>query len=248
MKSLVKSALKTLLISDREKDICILGRRLYCRPRQDFHLFRLALSQRLAPSHHELSAIVSLMGFAAPGVTFVDIGANIGLFSAAFASVGQILGFDVVAIEPNPETVLRLKKTLSEFNNCVIHSCACSNDNGVVALRYGFDSQTAYIDSSLNARKAHTNQDVEVVESRTLDSLLGDATNQIIMKVDVEGHEKETLEGAGELLRARRVNAILIDSVGNANKQWLHSLGYTSYEAHSLRRTNQGYSLLYVLT
>ncbi len=248
MKTWFRMVLKKALLSDRERGIQLLGRRLYCRPRRDFHLFRLAQSHRLAPSHHEISAMMSLMSFTASGVTFVDVGANIGLYSATFAAVGEALGFDVIAIEPNIETALLLEKTLSQYSNCTVHNCACSNKNGVATLRHGVDSQTAFIDSPYNNRKIHHGQRTSSVESRTLDSMLEHISGQIILKIDVEGHEREVLEGASEILRSRRANTILIDSTGDIDKQWLRSLGYTSYDANSMAKTDEAYSLLYVLS
>ena len=66
----------------------------------------------LSPIADEIGATISLAGLVNPGCTFVDVGANVGLFSVPIASIGDAIGFSVLAFEPNPETARRLRQHL----------------------------------------------------------------------------------------------------------------------------------------
>lgn len=69
----------------------------------------------------------------------------------------------------------------------------------------------------------------ETIEINTLDNLfLNKELNEILLKIDVEGHEVEVLEGGRELLKSNRVKFILIEvqDENNQIKDKLIGFGY----------------------
>jgi FkbM family methyltransferase len=245
-KSLIKS-----FIPNKEVQITILDRSLYCRPLTDLYVYRIAMSHGLAPSHHELSSILSLMGFIGPGMTFVDVGANIGLFSVMFSSVGERVGFDVIAIEANPKTVSRLKRTLAPYSNCAVLECACSNRDGEGILMQTTSSMTAYLATEVNRERAirwGATGECTPVKTMKLDTLLANHTRPLVVKIDVEGHEQEVIEGANTLLESGRIVALMIDGVGRVNVEQLVKWGYTGYNGRSLLQDKTAFNRLFVLT
>lgn len=239
-----------IFIPDEERQITILDRSIYCRPLTDLYVYRIALSQGLAPAHHELSSILSLMGFIGPDMTFVDVGANIGLFSVMFASVGERVGFDVIAIEANPKTVGRLKRTLASYSNCAILECACSNKDGEGVLIQTTSSMTSYLDTEANRERAtrwETTGERTYVKTVKLDTLLADHQRPLIVKIDVEGHEQEVLEGASALLENKQIVALMIDGIGRIKIEPLIKLGYIPYNGRSLLQDEKAFNQLFIL-
>jgi len=244
----LRQKLKQWLLPQRARRIDVLHRSLYCSPASDFHILRLALSHRLAPCHHELASIVSLLGFIGPGMTFVDVGANIGLFSTLFASVGQRVGFDVVAVEPDPKTFERLKASLIDYDNCTLHNLACSDTAGHGYLHTTGDSLSASLEkisgpTDINRDRSTSDRRLRVRTVR-LDELCP-KDRPLIVKIDVEGHESEVLAGAEALFQQRCIAALLIDGIGKIDCDALRDGGFHSFDSYNLNPVGQTYSMLF---
>lgn len=148
----------------------------------------------------------------------IDIGANIGYFSALFASKSAC----VHAFEPNPEMSqiiyqnVYINNVSSTFIDnklgrprSVINQCAVGASN---ALRVKMDfNQKRSGDASLNEQHlSHRLHDYNLsqtesveVDMITLDeySKSNNLTSVDIIKIDVEGFEEEALKGAENLIR-----------------------------------------------
>ena len=130
-----------------------------------------------------------LKGGTGPGGSFVDVGANIGLYSVA---LGNFLkpGGKVVAIEPNPVCVERLRHNLAL--------------NGLESARVfdvgvgDFDGKAKLVVLRNDLAIAHIVRDDAGGDFavRQLLSILEDAGLQTIdaLKIDVEGFERAALE------------------------------------------------------
>jgi len=230
-------ALAKGLLPRRARPIEVLGRALWLSPARDLHLWRLALAHRLAPAHHELSALVSLMGFVGPGMTFVDVGANVGLYATAFASVGEHAGFDVVAVEPLAEAAERLERGLARYSNCRVLRLACSDADGEAVLVPGADT--------LTARLASGPAEGVRVATATLDRLLAGSANRLVIKVDVEGHEGRVVAGARGLLESGRIAALLVDGTGSLDLAVLARAGLTALDARTLVPVERAYTMIF---
>lgn len=137
-------------------------------------------------------------------MVFLDVGANQGEFSVFAAkrlSAGRVFSF-----EPAPELNERLHENvrINGFTNVEIRSEALWNEDTTLALH--FPSETCY-DGSRNEGLASLHSSTATttavdVQCRTLDGVVGElAISRIdVIKVDVEGAEREVLQGATETI------------------------------------------------
>jgi FkbM family methyltransferase len=130
-----------------------------------------------------------------PGMTVLDIGANIGYY--ALMEHG-LIGPDgvIVAVEPSQENITILKKNL-ELNGCknvhVFHG-AVSDKNG---------SKAIFLSDFSNLHSFHRRQDdaekqggrTEEVTTYTVPSIMDRFSSPDLIRMDVEGHEVEVLNG-----------------------------------------------------
>ena len=136
--------LVTRLVPASQRRIELLGRSLNVSQRYEIGLVRLSTLLNLSPMAQEIGAIISLSGLVQPGCTFVDVGANVGLFSVPIASIGEAIGFSVVAIEPNPETAERLRQNLAPFKCASVIQAAASSTTGTAQMGYVAASSATY--------------------------------------------------------------------------------------------------------
>ena len=137
------------------------------------------------------------------GDIFVDIGANIGLFSLI---ASQLVGEKgkVISFEPSPITFNRLQENinLNKFSNIEVVNKGISDNVGKLSINLyeeGFDAWNSFAPPSANFNRPSKKIDVEV---NTLDSELKriDKNKIKIIKIDVEGWEKFVLLGAEDIL------------------------------------------------
>jgi FkbM family methyltransferase len=156
---------------------------------------------------HELEFIVSLLQ---PGMTFVDIGANVGLFSIPAAK--KIQQGNVYAFEPTLWTFERLTKNahLNNVRNLVPVRSAVGDYTGEAILQINARGKDGLNTIGMPAHEDSEVVDIERAPITTLDEfLLQNSISQVdVMKIDVEGAEYFVFRGAANLLE--RSNAPLI--------------------------------------
>jgi FkbM family methyltransferase len=163
------------------------------------------------------------------GDTVLDVGANIGIFSIAFADAVGTQG-KVLALEPLPQNIERLKNNLelNHFHNVQIFPVAAGQVNGEVKLHLADDLAYA---STIAVVGKHGNNQVMTTSIRKLDEIWQQVGSPqvTVLKIDVEGGELEVLKGAEELLK---VCQPLIMAEANTEKyldnlkSWLLHRGY----------------------
>jgi FkbM family methyltransferase len=149
--------------------------------------------RRLEPDMQLVKQLLS------PGDTFVDGGANVGLFSlVAAAQVGP--SGKVIAYEPAPATaqLLRDNIRLSRYDFVDIREEALSDEAGQASFVV-FSGDAAGL-SGFSPSHANAGTQVTVPTVR-LDDSLPDAAKVRVMKLDLEGAEYKALRGAERLLR-----------------------------------------------
>ena len=137
------------------------------------------------------------------GDTFVDVGANIGLYSLPLAKRAGA-GGKVVAIDANPLMAERLawNARASSLENVQIFGCAVSDRPGQAGLNIRKD------DIAIVSVSEMAGGDIPV---RTLRSVLAEAQLQAIygLKIDIEGHEDKALvpflDGAPDDMLPKRI-------------------------------------------
>ena len=133
-----------------------------------------------------------------PGTLVFDIGANVGVLSSVFAS----LGCKVVALEPNPDCVRHVQLSYGDKPIEVIQA-AVGAKNGLVVLNVSDerDVRSTVSDDWINTmggqdesyRGIWSRQDI--VPVLTLDTLIEHFGMPEFIKVDVEGFEEKVLSG-----------------------------------------------------
>jgi FkbM family methyltransferase len=134
-----------------------------------------------------------------PGDLFLDIGANVGIYSLVAAERGA----QVIAAEPDPGTCERLLENAALNGYPIeVHCTAVAGAPGRARLTVGLDCVNRLVADDLAE-----SQDVAVV---TLDELIGDRRAAGV-KVDVEGAEQLVLDGGARALAERRIDLLQLE-------------------------------------
>jgi FkbM family methyltransferase len=133
-----------------------------------------------------------------PGGLFVDIGANVGLYTLLAAECGS----EVIAVEPVNATAAALRRNLDL--NGIAH--AVRVEELVLLNRNG----TAVLEGKDPNRQSARWSDNGGVRATTLDEVLGQRT-ALGVKVDVEGNERLVLEGASRALSEHRIGLMQLE-------------------------------------
>lgn len=200
--------LRRLLFPNRERFITFGVASIFIHCQEESGLYRADRAMVGVPAlRDEIPMLLVLASLLEPNSTFVDCGANVGIWSANVAAMGAVLpGVKILAFEPHPVTFARLLKTMQRYSNVECHNVALSNCRRQLELAEGAGSQTFGVPKSHFQIKGHT----RMVQARPLDELLVGRCG-IMIKVDVEGHEYEVLSGARATLASGRVRAVLLD-------------------------------------
>jgi FkbM family methyltransferase len=150
------------------------------------------------------AAIAALCG---PGTLFVDIGANIGLHSFTAA----IRGAKVIAFESHPKTCSLLRKSVHAngwANRISVREVACSDSDGQF-LNLTDDPHNMG-GSSVEIKGSGSVHKVITTRIDTQDIISSTATN-VVIKIDIEGHEEFAIKGMTKTLQDNRVSAIIVE-------------------------------------
>lgn len=135
---------------------------------------------------------------------FVDIGANVGVYTVLAAGA---IGAQAVSIEPIPQTFVRLCANL-RANNIVDkvtpHNLGLGRQEATLRFTAEKDTTNHVIDND-----SWTGPSIEVPVS-TLDAVMKDQTPTLI-KIDVEGWESEVLAGAASTLRSSSLLGLIVE-------------------------------------
>jgi FkbM family methyltransferase len=188
--------------------------------------------------HHglyDLAVSEALWRLLDPGAVALDIGANIGYTTRLMARKAGATG-KVLAFEPHPELFRALESNVAGFKRrdtisaVTVLNLALSNQPGAGFLASTEQFQTNQGVAQLTDNPA-AGADLIVVQKTSLDAILG-AADIALMKIDVEGHELQVLQGARNLLQRQGVKHIIYEDL-NGNASAVHSLlagyGYTLY-------------------
>jgi FkbM family methyltransferase len=179
----------------------------------------------------------------------LDIGANSGLF-AVFAKVHNPSA-RVIAFEPQPNIFYALKKN-NEVNNFDIRceQLALSDRAGEMPFyNYGPDtfSEINTTAGSLNKKWRSDRQHAIYVQVDTLKNYLTNCSIEKVdlIKIDVETHEFEVLQGYGDLLLRHRPAIVLEiqdEQLGQRVGSLFLNAGYHFYhvdEIHGIQKVEQ---------
>ncbi len=177
---------------------------------------------------HGYSLVISSL--VQPGDCVIDVGANVGHFSAVCS---QFTGNDgtIHAIEANPSLFDRLLETTSEVPSGPIHvqHAAVWRSSGM--LSFNIAAESSGWSSIIPNDTFQTAYTVEVV-SITLDEFV--EREQIervrMLKLDIEGAETDALLGGSKLLASGNLDYVLVE----ADPYRLKAYGHTGRELAEL--------------
>ena len=147
-----------------------------------------------------------------PNVCYIDIGTNIGahICIAQLANVKQVIGF-----ECNPNTYKLIDSTvkLNGWENITIYNKALSDTIGNLPFRIVTDNIGASYIPTTHIGWKGPHVAIDNVDSITFDSLNInlDIYDSIVVKLDIEGHELNALNGMTNLLENNKVESIIFE-------------------------------------
>ena len=168
-----------------------------------------------------------------PKTNILDVGANVGMFTVSFSKIApdcKIHSFEPVDIT---RKLLHKSIELNELNNVELYNFGLSNENKEVTIQVDLENLG---NSSING---YLSRNKEMVKENILVKKLDDLKidNISFIKVDIEKHELEFLNGAKETLKKN--NATVILEIPTRNKfeidnhnecvNLMKNLGYIHY-------------------
>lgn len=183
------------------------------------------LSRFIFQGDFEIDERIFLNAFLRPGDTFVDIGANLGLFSLIAAHLVGPAG-RVHAFEPSAKTFERLRGNveLNRFQNVTLHDLALSDSAGRREMVMAVDGMDAW--NSLAQPYMAGNYTTETITTETWDNFAEAHrldTGVTLMKIDVEGWEAPVLAGARRMLSKPDAPVLQVEFTDDAAKAAGHS-------------------------
>jgi FkbM family methyltransferase len=185
-----------------------------------------------------------------PKDTAIDVGANVGYFTAVMAQVvgpaGRVLSFEPV---PEIRDSLTWAVALNAFENVKVLDCALGSHEGESEMSVDprVAGSSSLVSAPLPPSIPPSPEAYRVgVKVRTLDGLLAsgdvDAPNVKLIKVDAEGSELDVLQGAMRLIEAARPHLVF-----ELNAVASRAAGWNLADIRSLLEKAGGYDL-YQLT
>jgi FkbM family methyltransferase len=182
--------------------------------------------------------------FSNPNMDAVDVGVYRGVYSYRLSKEFK----HVHSFEANPLIYPFLKKNLPKIiTNISLYNCALSDQVGLTKLKIPIRSKSFFKNNyeelyQLGAATIHLNNNFDKfktieVERKKMDDILYDKKIGFI-KIDVEGHEKEVINGSKNIIKKYKPNLLVeIEERHSKSKvvdtiNYINKLGYVSFFLH----------------
>ena len=141
---------------------------------------------------------------------FIDVGSNHGHYTMISSG---ICDSESISIEPVKETYDRLIMNieLNKLKNVKSYNLGISDSEGELFFSNNMGSMNRIIEKG-------SEDNCELIEVTTLDKLLTSEQNISLIKIDVEGYEKQVLLGGVETLKNPNLNVIIIELNGSSRQ------------------------------
>lgn len=146
---------------------------------------------------------------------FIDIGANIGIHTLIAANANRYT--PVYSFEPVRSNWLNFQRNISlnKFDNIKSHKIALGSREGTAEINIYPGSNKGRHSMKISFGKGKLK---EIVSIQTLDYFIDNfRTNDIILKIDVEGYEMEVLQGAKQVLNLGTNKIVIIELLEEIN-------------------------------
>jgi FkbM family methyltransferase len=194
----------------------------------------------LAGKTKEERSLLRVRSFLSSGMTFVDVGANIGYFSLPSASIVGPTG-KVIAFEPTPAVADRLRENirLNRLANVTVVQSAVSDYEGRAQFFQSADDPEG---NSLYGQPS-SSAPLEVATVTLDDELSRRGIFGVnLIKIDAEGAELAVLKGARRVLAADHpailleVNPLTLRASGVTSERLLNQLSEYGYHWEEIER------------
>ena len=142
---------------------------------------------------------------------FVDVGANIGSYTVLAASVGA----KSIAIEPIKNAFDHLMRNihLNDISSSVdARQIGISSASGTLKFTNGLDT----VNHVVNGQE-QTQSNTCDVHVESLDDVIG-GLKPVLIKIDVEGFEREVVAGAQKTLSEKSLLAVIMELNGSGDR------------------------------
>jgi FkbM family methyltransferase len=148
---------------------------------------------------YEQAHLTFLPRLVGPGALVVDVGAHFGIYTQALCSLVGAAG-RVHAFEPQTRVFNALQRLRSSYDNLELHRVALSSSAGARTLRIPLLMRGVPEPALATLEPVSCAHETDEIATRTLDSYQASLPGLAFVKVDVEGHEIDFLEGARAVL------------------------------------------------
>ena len=180
---------------------------------------------------HEVRDMAFVLHLLRPDEQFLDVGANVGSYTVLAAGA---VGAYVTSIEPVPSTFAHLQRNvvLNGLSGKVdLWQCGASDSAGT--LRFSSEQDT--VNHVLVEGESGPSVEVAV---HTVDAVVG-ARVPVLIKIDVEGYERQVVRGASRTLADTRVLAVVMETNGSGtrygvrNDELFAAMDQAGFSAHT---------------
>ena len=169
----------------------------------------------------------------------IDIGAHTGIYSIVAAKDSEC---KVISLEPMALNIARLvvNKIYNNLENISPMAAACSHSSGQILFNPFKNME--YLTSG-NSLESIASENIHAIETITIDNLSKhlDKNTNLLIKVDVEGHEHHVLRGALETVTSLRPIFLLECIDKDAGNECTKILNKYEYQYFNINEEN--YSL-----
>ncbi|WP_288349410.1 FkbM family methyltransferase [uncultured Thalassospira sp.] len=240
----------------------ILGRRFLQRRIHDWTMMLDSQDMGLSRSlllfgTREVDHKIMLEHLVKPGMRVFDVGGNLGYYPLMELNLLKGTG-ELIVVEPFPDNIKLLKENLvlNGFANTPVRQAAVSNQKGRRSFHLSSQSNLGTFHPEGTGSETLTGKTIEV-ETTTIPALAEEFGAPDLIRMDVEGHEVEVIDGMLDEIKAGNLAPSIIfethltryggDHDFSAVLERLFSLGYkvtqlsSSSESGTERLTSLGY-------
>jgi|SRR5581483_10601052 len=146
-----------------------------------------------------------------------DVGANTGQFLRSACAALRAVRFQLHSFEPGFEAYRQLSQTAGKYPNVILNNFGLGHEPSERALHY--DAPGSALASLSKRRLTHFKTEMslsEKVKIETLDDYCGahEIGHIDLLKIDVEGHELEVLNGANRMFCSSSIGLVVFEFGG----------------------------------
>lgn len=181
----------------------------------------------------EASVLINLASLIDDDCTFVDAGANVGIYSAVISRLAAVKrNLSVMVFEVDPDTFVRLSENAKRYGFCANNVGLADCEKSVEFIRGAVSHVT-----TTTQLKSRYNIAGETFKARCLPLSAFDIPgSSIVLKIDVEGAEYEVLAGARPFFASGRIKAVYFDGFSRPDEviPFLDGFGFRLLDGRTL--------------